>query len=751
MAQDIPSLERQSHTTRENQFQFIVSTFSRHWFLIFAITVTVALSAWTISVFWESKAMVAARIPKYKAESILVIRHPDLDNPYIRDLASKKLILSSTPQSVHDKLDLDDLYGKIASAIVQEDITKGAAWAGTSEDEIRSRQREIRSLLRIVPEDSTNTIKLTVTSTSRLDALRIVELASRILIEKNRLATQQEGEAAYTYIKNELKETRSRLQEAKTVEWQHLRSMNFRTHQKVTSDMQSMQSNLSQAQEKKVLLQAEIEAVENALKAKKQQLPTAIGQMSDSVVANLMADLEGLIQEEIQMQVVYTDKWEPLQLKRADIQDKRAAVLEAMRLQTGGVNAWQEHRTLRMQHLALQVAVSANDITIATLNKRLGEMVDNLPEIERSSRLHEPLALETQQLDADHGKLVRKEFELRNALNSSAAQVERASDASVTALALPPSKASRLWRLMAGAIVGFLIGFAAAAVLEMLDTAIKSAEDITTFLNLNIIGTIPEMKFGKSKRGRRGKATYVALSDEDQLDSCIVTQHDPKSPISESYRALRTSFQFATIKDKPKSIMVTSAVPGEGKTTTAVNMAVTMADYGLRVLLIDFDLRRPNVHRVLKLERGPGLADVLREGLDLHSVIRPTRVENLWAISSGRVPPNPSELIGSKRMRDLMHQLTNEFDLVICDAPSIMVVTDPVLLAANADTVVLVVAVNRARRETIIRAKKHLDAASANIAGVVLNGLEASRRHYYYYYYYYDEGMRHGKRKWYHL
>jgi capsular exopolysaccharide synthesis family protein len=164
--------------------------------------------------------------------------------------------------------------------------------------------------------------------------------------------------------------------------------------------------------------------------------------------------------------------------------------------------------------------------------------------------------------------------------------------------------------------------------------------------------------------------------------------------------------------------------------------------------VVDTDLRRPNVHRVLRMERGPGLADVLREGLDLDMVIRPTRVENLWVISAGRVPPNPSELIGSERMAEVMHTLRGQFDLVICDAPSVLVVTDPVLLATKIDTCLLVCAAGFARRETVSRASKLLSTAKGRIAGVVLNNLETTRRNYYYYYYYYEEGGGAVRRKW---
>jgi len=304
--------------------------------------------------------------------------------------------------------------------------------------------------------------------------------------------------------------------------------------------------------------------------------------------------------------------------------------------------------------------------------------------------------------------------------------------------------------LAIGGLVGLVGAFAIAMMAELNDTSIRNIEDVTSYIQLEVIGTIPKMRFGKPRGSRTKRATYVTTVDESQIDACIVTQHDPKSPISEAYRTLRTNFQFATIQMHPKIMMVTSAVPGEGKTTTVVNMAVTFADRGMRTLIVDTDMRRPNVHRVLRMDRGPGLADVLRDGVPTAEVIRETRIDNLWMVSSGRVPPNPSELISSDRMGELLAEFRGQFDAIICDAPSVLVVTDPVLLSSNVDTCVIVVSANFARRETVQRAKKLLTTANGHIAGVVLNGLETTRRHYYYYYYYYEDGGR-VQRKWYHF
>lgn len=340
-------------------------------------------------------------------------------------------------------------------------------------------------------------------------------------------------------------------------------------------------------------------------------------------------------------------------------------------------------------------------------------------------------------------------LEAQIAAQRGANQIERIGSIQV-ASASQPNQDFRSWfNFVIGAVIGLGVGIAFAMFMEWADSSIRRPEDVTDYIGLDLIGTIPKMQFGSGFRARSQKrrGSYVVQVDEDEVDASIVTKHDPKSPIAEAYRSLRTKFQFATIKQKPRTVMVTSSVPAEGKTTTAVNMAVTMADSGMRVLILDTDLRRPNVHRVLKMERGTGLADVLREGLDVRSVIRPTRVENLWMISSGRVPPNPSELIGSERMRRVVAQLGNSFDIVLCDAPSILVVTDPVLLSSQVDTTLMVVAAEKSTRETILRAKDLLSTAESPVAGVVLNGLATSRRNYYYYYYYYDDRGKSGSRR----
>jgi capsular exopolysaccharide synthesis family protein len=533
------------------------------------------------------------------------------------------------------------------------------------------------------------------------------------------------------------------LEEARRTEWEYRKELDFVPHSQFIEKLKSMNEEILQASTAQEQIRARLVEVDAELVRNTAALPASLGSMNNDVVNNLVEQLNALLEEKITLGVEYQPAHPDLQELEAEIQDKQAAVLDAVQMIEGDGdmpnNVWQQRQYLYQQKLDLQLKLTDLEVQRATIEKIRQERMKDLPALANKSFEHEQLEQRAAHYQKEFDLLLSQKLSLETTLSRGSGRVEW--NEPVT-LGIPfQGGASRrfITNFGIGGFVGFVVGFALAMIWESIDTSIRSAQDINEYIGLEVIGTIPKMKFGTPSRWGSRFGTYVALPDETEIDACIVTQHDPKSPVSEAYRQLRTNFLLETVQLRPRTIMITSAVPAEGKTTTAVNMAVTMADRGMRVVVMDTDLRRPNVHKVLKMERGPGLADVLRGDTELSSVVRPTRIKNLWILSSGRVPPNPSELIGSESMKQVMNRLSKEFDLIICDAPSILVVTDPVLMATHVDSVILVVSVERAKRETVQRARKLMDAAKAHISGVVLNGLEASRRHYYYYYYYYDE------------
>jgi capsular exopolysaccharide synthesis family protein len=228
-------------------------------------------------------------------------------------------------------------------------------------------------------------------------------------------------------------------------------------------------------------------------------------------------------------------------------------------------------------------------------------------------------------------------------------------------------------------------------------------------------------------------------------DYSIITNTNPKSPISEAYRILRTNIQFSNVDQALKTILFTSAGPAEGKSSTVVNLAHVMAQAGKNVLIIDADLRKPAQHKIFGLENLKGLSNTLIGEASLAHAVK-TDQEGLSIMTSGPIPPNPAELLGSKRMKQVIQVAVNTYDIVLIDSPPIIAVTDASVLAQNMDGVILVLAAGEVTREYAVQAKERLDKVGAKIIGTVLNKVDMkSKEQYYYYYHYYGEGDEGGR------
>ncbi|EYE87668.1 hypothetical protein Q428_11955 [Fervidicella metallireducens AeB] len=224
----------------------------------------------------------------------------------------------------------------------------------------------------------------------------------------------------------------------------------------------------------------------------------------------------------------------------------------------------------------------------------------------------------------------------------------------------------------------------------------------------------------------------------------LITYNSPKSPITEAYRTLRTNIQFSSFDEKVKVIVITSTGPGEGKSTTSSNLAVTMAQGGNKTLLIDCDLRKSMLHRKFNLSNEIGLTNLLVDELNLDRVIQNTRVENLSILTAGTKPPNPAELLGSEKMSSFVQEMKKIYDYIIIDTPPVIMVTDAQILSQYADGVLLVVASGEAEKDAVLRSKELLQKVDAKILGVVLNKIDASSkgRYNYYYQYYYGNDVK---------
>ena len=213
----------------------------------------------------------------------------------------------------------------------------------------------------------------------------------------------------------------------------------------------------------------------------------------------------------------------------------------------------------------------------------------------------------------------------------------------------------------------------------------------------------------------------------------FIVEKEPKSIAAESYRTLRTNIQYSSFDKEYKVIVITSSEPGEGKSTTAGNLALCMAQGDKKVILVDCDLRRPSIHKKFKVSNLAGLSDVIIGKSDLSKVMHRYN-KNLVLLTSGKIPPNPSEMLSSKSMENLLEKLRENFDYVILDSPPVQAVTDSQILSTKADGTILVVRAERTKKESVNNAINLLKKVNANIIGTVLNGTDLSRNKYQYYY-----------------
>lgn len=227
------------------------------------------------------------------------------------------------------------------------------------------------------------------------------------------------------------------------------------------------------------------------------------------------------------------------------------------------------------------------------------------------------------------------------------------------------------------------------------------------------------------------------MTEYIQLETYI----NPKSPISEAYRVVRTNIQFSSFDTPLKTIVITSSIPGEGKTTTVVNLAITFAQLGSKVLLIDADLRKPRIHKVFDIKNHSGLTNILASRDDYKNYIKKSVIENLDIITCGVIPPNPSELLTSNAMRSFIEKAKEDYDIVFLDSPPIGTVTDAAIISTFVDGTILVAASGVVDSVTLMNAKEQLDKVNANIIGIVLNkiGKNSHGNYYYQYYYYYGD------------
>ncbi|MFZ5596167.1 MAG: polysaccharide biosynthesis tyrosine autokinase [Bacillota bacterium] len=365
-----------------------------------------------------------------------------------------------------------------------------------------------------------------------------------------------------------------------------------------------------------------------------------------------------------------------------------------------------------------QARLSAVEGVIAQIRQELNAIQSDLA---RKKAKKENLEAEKKRLEDARNLLAQKvtETQIAGSIDLGETSIMVVSPAMVPSVPVKPDKVKNTAMAFG---LGLVLSIFVAFLLEYLDNTVRSPEDVGARLNATLLGAVPVT--GNGKNGKGGP---------DGAGKGLIADTDPRSSAAEAFRGIRTNVGFASV-DRPSSvILVTSPAPEDGKSMVAANLAAVMARAGRKVLLVDADLRRPTLDHILGIDNGNGLVNLLARGEDLSGVVRQGPVEGLSLLTSGPVPPNPSELLASNKMAEFLSSARESYDTVILDSPPVLAVTDPLILASRSDGVVMVVK-SGIRTEPAAHALEQLDNTGARLLGVVLNMVKAGKKGYGYYY-----------------
>jgi capsular exopolysaccharide synthesis family protein len=305
--------------------------------------------------------------------------------------------------------------------------------------------------------------------------------------------------------------------------------------------------------------------------------------------------------------------------------------------------------------------------------------------------------------------------------------------------------------LLLGLLVGLCGGVGFCFLLEYLDNTIKSPEDVEKLAELPSLGVVPYLppegmeikkRYGYFKKlsseyrvyGEEDRGNEEASENVKEIE--LVNFLFPRFFISEDYRTIRTSILLSHAVSPPKSIVITSALPSEGKTTTVANLAVAFSQISKKVLMLDTDLRKPRLHEIFKVKNVGGLTGFLTGKINLEDALKMTAVDNVWILPSGPIPPNPAELINSDKMKEMLDRVKNHFDIVLLDSSPLLAAIDTVVLSTFVEAAVLVIRAGETTKKAFLQSYEVMQKARANVLGAVLNEVKLNQGRYYYKEYY---------------
>ena len=576
----------------------------------------------------------------------------------------------------------------------------------------------LRGSLKIEPVERTNLVEITYQHTNPELAMKIVDTLAQVFIDDN---IDRETAGSVTSA-NKLDKSIAELQLA--IRQKQEQEINFRKSHNLPLGQAPAENlaltiltdstkQLMEAEAERTKLQASYEAARNT--TDKFSIPEVLTNKS---IQDLRDKLRELEEQRAALLVQYTETW-PAVIK---LDEQRKKVEQGLNRQVENVIS-----SLKSQYDAARQR--ENGLRASSANAR--------NQVSAQSQAGMQLAIITQELETNkqlYNAALQGQKELKVAGTDVPNNITVATPARRAEVVGPP----RVRNILIAFLLALGAGIGLAFLLDYLDDTLKSIEDVDRHLHLPTLALIPAPRSERRFMPGGNRAAIAATGGDGQATALALIE-EKRSPVAEAYRHLRTSLLLSSAGQPPKTILVTSSQPSEGKTTTAVNTAVMLAQTGAEVLLLDCDLRRPRVHSHFNLPNARGVTNYLSGDSNIASLMQPyEKLPNLKIISSGPVPPNSAELLGSEEMRRLILLLSENFTHIVIDSPPAISFTDASILSTMVDGVMLVVHGGRSSRAVVRRAKQQLMDVGAHIYGIVLNNVKLESSDYYYYSGYYS-------------
>jgi succinoglycan biosynthesis transport protein ExoP len=597
-------------------------------------------------------------------------------------------------------------------------------------DEMLGAARLIQETVRIEPLRDSRIVNIVAQSPSPEFAALAANAHAQAYIERNLDRRLNQSQVAATWLNDEYGDLVSRLHSAEQV------LIEFKRNNKIVAvNLESDQNDLS-AQRKKIsteLTETEVKLIN--VRAQREMFSSV--KWSDPVLDfnPAMAQSEAARR----LKDLYMEQYAKLLELRSKYLDKHPLVM-----------AGETRLAAIKSDLVRELEISQKNIELQyqTLNRQAADLRAALDRTTQQALALEERSSEYNRLKRDFDRYVKltdqvggreQETSLATHLKTNNVRVLDAARAPTVPISPDVPRAASI-----AAAIGLLIAFGFAILLETLDNTVKTQEDLEQTVGVPFLGLIPTIdseKKGQAEVATNGNGNGAATNGQVPESKDLYVWKNPKSSVAECCRSIRTNLLFMS-PDKPaRTMLITSAGPQEGKTTVAVNLAISLAQSGLSVLLVDTDLRRPRLHKALGIAAtGEGLSKAVVGEREVFSVVRDTGIPNLSVLPCGACPPNPAELLHSDRFRRIVDELAGRYDRVIFDSPPLGAVTDPAILSRLTDGTIFVAKAGRTTRDALARARAQLLGSDGrvNILGCIINDLDVNRggRYGYYYYYY---------------